>query len=124
MGDWVPAKGSVLRTSEVRAPPWGLLCTLISVVAKKVPGRNRDPGPLPMIRNANSCVVERAGVWPEDLRKDNMDTERTANLVERSDEGRSQGRGTDGEAGAKGPCEQGLRAGGLHWYSRTGETGS
>lgn len=53
-----------------------------------------------MIRNVNSCVVERAGVWPEALKKENRDTERTANLVERSGEGRSRGRGTDGEAGA------------------------
>lgn len=52
----------MLRTSEARALPRGLLCTLISVVVRKVPGRNRDPGPPPMIGNVNSCVVESRGL--------------------------------------------------------------
>lgn len=88
----------MLRTSEVRARPRGLLCALVSAVVSKVPGRNRDPGPLPMIGNGNSCVAERAGVWPGTWRTDSGDAERhqACGKVRR---GQVSAPGADGEAG-------------------------
>lgn len=64
----------MFQTSHVQSPlPPGVVCTLTYTAAKKLLGRKRDPGPLWMTEVVNPCVVERAGVWPEGLRKDNGD---------------------------------------------------